>query len=399
MKRAALLLPLLLGAASAQEVVIGWSGAATGPTSDAGRFVFEGVTDYCRYVNDEGLLPGGATLRCLINDDAYDNNNTLRNFEAYLDEGMVAFISYSTGATLQLKVNAVEEEMPVLSASYHIGVIEPPDNEYNFLPITTYSEQLLALMEYVAENHEGEEPVRVAILSHPSPFGRDPVTDARAAAELLGIEIVDVQEHGEATDYTAMLQRWSSQGVQYVLGQTVESPVAAMLNAAQALGLFDTMTFMGAHYTGGATLTDLAGDAAEGYIWATSYFVRSDEDAPGMALQREIGERYGRSETTIADVNYTTGLMQVAIYAEAARRVLERGDEVTSATMYEALLAMNDDADGAFDPGFAVGPISFSDTDRVGVDALRLLQVQEGEFVAITEPFNSETFAQVHPRD
>jgi len=396
-KRLALLLPLFLGAASAQEVVIGWSGAVTGPTSDAGKFVFEGVTDYCKYANDEGLIPGHE-LRCLINDDAYDNNNTLRNFESYLDEGIVAFISYATGATEQLKVNAVEEEIPVISASYHVGIIDPPDNEYNFLPITTYSEQVLALMEYIAENHEGDESARIAILSHPSPFGRAPVEDAQAAAELLGVEIVDVQEHGDNTDYTPMLQRWNSQGVQYVISQTVQSPVASMLNAAQALGLLETMTFMGAHYTGGSTLTNLAGEAAEGFLWATSYFVGSDEDAPGMALQREIGERYGRGEETIADVNYTTGLNQVAIYVEAARRAAEQG-EVTSQTMYEALLAMNDEAEGAYDTGFTVGPTSFSETDRVGTDALRLLEVQNGEFVAVTEPFTPETFAQVHPRE
>ncbi len=383
---------LLLGAAAAQKnIVFGWSGAVTGPTSDAGQFVIQGIEDYCNYANDENLIPG-YTVTCLTRDDQYNNDNTLRNFESFLDEDMTAFISYATGATLQLKVNAVEERVPVLSASLHIANIDPPDNTYNFLPITSYSEQVVALLDWIAQNYQGEGQPKVAMLVHPSAFGRAPVDDALKAAEALGVDIVEVQEHGEGLDYTAMLQRWENSGVQYVIGQSVQSPIAAMLNAAESLGLTDKMTFMGAHYTGGNTLTSLAGQAAEGFIWATSFTLPEN-----IALQREIGERYGRSEQTIADVNYTTGLLQAAIYVEAARRAAAKGD-VNRQTIFEALLAMNDNEEGAYDAaGFGVGPVSFDETDRVGVDALQLERVEGGRFVPVTEPFNSATFRQVHP--
>ncbi len=384
-----LALMLSLGT-SLGQVVIGWSGAVTGPTSDAGQFVVQGVEDYCRYANDEQLIPD-TTITCLTRDDQYNNDNTLRNFEAYLDEDMDAFLSYATGATLQLKLNAVEEQMPVISSSLHIGVIDPPDNDYNFLPLTSYSEQVVALLEWIAENHEGDTAPRVAMLVHPSPFGRAPVEDAQAAAEVLGVEITDVQEHGEGTDYTAVLQRWSNDGVAYVIGQTVQSPIAAMLNAAQALGLLDTMTFMGAHYTGGNTLISLAGEAADGFLWATS--IPLPEQVP---LQSELGERYGRSEATIADDNYTSGALQASIFIEAARRVVEAGEDVNPETIYAQLLAMNESEEGVFESPFGLAPISYSETDRVGVGALHLLQVQDGAFVETTEPFTSETFAEVH---
>ena len=44
-------------------------------------------------------------------------------------------------------------------------------------------------------------------------------------------------EHGQDLDNTAMLQRLQSKGVQYVICQTVQSPVATLLNDAQRLGL------------------------------------------------------------------------------------------------------------------------------------------------------------------
>ena len=385
-----LLAGLLAGLGAAQdEIVIGWSGAVTGPTSDAGQYVVQGVEDYCRYASEEELIPGH-TLRCITSDDQYDNNNTVRNFESYLDEGMDAFLSWSTGSTLQLKVNALEEQIPTMSSSLHIGVIDPPDNAYNFLPTTSYSEQTVALLEWIAQDHEGDA-AKVALFIHPSAFGRAPVPDAEAAAEQLGIEIVEVLEHGEGLDYTAALQRWANAGVQYVLTQTVQTPVATMLQNAQALGLLETMQFMGAHYTGSSTLVNLAGEAAEGFLWAMSF-----ANAGEVALQREIGERFGRSEEAILDVNYTSGLMQAAVFVEAARRAAEAGD-ASSAGIYAALLEMNDEAAGAYDAlGLGVGPVSFSEDDRVGVDALRLLQVQDGAFVPITEPFQSELFREIH---
>ena len=283
--------------------------------------------------------------------------------------------------------------MPVISASLHIGVIDPPDNSYNFLPITSYSEQVVALLEYIAENHEGDGAPQVAMLVHPSAFGRAPVEDAEAAAEVLGIDIVEVQEHGEGLDYTAMLQRWDNSGVEYVIGQSVQSPIAAMLNAAADLDLLENMTFMGAHYTGGSTLTSLAGEAAEGFLWATSFDL-----ADNISFQQELGERYGRGEETISDVNYTTGLLQAATFIEAARRAVEAGAEPDPEGITNAMLAMNDDGEGAYEAhGFGVGPVSFGENDRVGVDALELFQVQDGEFVAFSEPFNSEAFREVHP--
>ena len=376
--------------ALAQEVVIGWSGAITGPTSDAGQFVAQGVEDYCAWANENEVVPG-YEIRCIVRDDQYDNDNTLRNFEAYLDEDMDAFLSYATGGTLQLKLNAVEEEIPVISSSLHIGVIDPPDDEYNFLPTTSYSEQVVALLDWIADNHEGDEPARVAMLVHPSPFGRAPVEDAREAAEMLGVEIVEVQEHGDGTDYTAMLQRWSNEGVGYVIGQTVQSPIAAMLNSAQALGLKDEMTFLGAHYTGGNTLVSLAGDAADGFLWATS--IPLPEQIP---MQGELASTYGRSGQTAADDNYASGALQTSIFVEAARRVVEAGGEPDPATIYEELLAMNEEAAGAYESPFGLGPVTYSESDRVGVDALHLLQVEDGAFVELTEPFSSETFQQVH---
>jgi hypothetical protein len=89
-----------LGSAPAQQKTInlGWSGAITGPTSDAGSKYALGISDYCRYANDRNLV-AGYDLRCEVRDDNYDNSKTQRNVEDFSQNVKVAgFLGYSTAA-------------------------------------------------------------------------------------------------------------------------------------------------------------------------------------------------------------------------------------------------------------------------------------------------------------
>ena len=74
---------------------LGLSLAITGPTADAGNPYSKGAEDYVRYVNDEKLL-GDDKLVCFIRDDGYKTEATKRNFEDFLDEGIVLYLNYST---------------------------------------------------------------------------------------------------------------------------------------------------------------------------------------------------------------------------------------------------------------------------------------------------------------
>jgi len=387
MKRIVTLLAMVLGMALAQEVHLMWSGAITGPTSDAGKYYAQGVEDYCKYANAEGLT-GGLKIVCETRDDQYNNANTQRNFEEALERGDPAFLGYSTGGTLQLKPLIQEVGMTFIPASYHIGNIDPPNNDYVFLPIASYSEQVIALLEYIAKEKPG---AKVALAVHPSPFGRAPVPDAKKAAAQLGIKIVEVQEMTKGLDYTATLKRFANEGVEYIVYQNVAGPVATMVKDAKRLGL--NIKHAGAHYAGGPDLLRLAGDAAEGFIWVTSYYM-PDENVPAAAFVRKLGKMYQRPADTLESVHYPSGMLAAAIAIEAIKRAYKAGKPVTGdagrAAVYQQMLGLD------FDPGLAVGPVTYSKTDHVGVDKLRVLKAQGGKFVPVTEPFQSKLFRKVH---
>ncbi|MGB3210091.1 MAG: ABC transporter substrate-binding protein [Desulforhopalus sp.] len=370
---------------------LGLSLAITGPTSDAGNPYSKGVEDYFNLVNDTKML-GEDTIECTIRDDQYKTDITKQNFEDFLDQDIVFYLNYSTGSTLALKKDFEEVKMPVIPASFHAGNLV--DSHYIFLPIASYSAQAIGLAEYIVKNHKGTTP-KVAVFIHPSAFGRGPVEDLqKAVAAGLDMEIVEIVEHGKDLDNTAMLKRLVSKGVQYVISQTVQSPVATMLKDANSLGLMaqsfgeeGKMTFLGCHYTGGNDLVALAGSAADNFYWTTSYIITS-EPSPGATAQLELAKKYNRDEKAANSHNYANGMMVAQVVTEVIRRTKAKGKEINKDTLYEELQEMN--GDNAFSPGTTVGPVTYSKTDHAGVDSLQLYVVKDGAFKSAGDPFVPE---------
>ena len=378
-------------AAEAIVYKLGMSLAITGPTSDAGDPMSKGAEDYFRYVNDMKLL-GEDKIECEIRDDQYKTEITKRNFEDFMDQGIVFYLNYSTGSTLALKKDFDEEKMPTIPASFHAGNLV--DSSYVFLPIASYSDQAIGLAEYIVKNHEGGTP-KVALFIHPSAFGRGPVSDVeKAIAAGLDMEIVEVVEHGKDLDNTAMLKRLMSKDVQYVISQTVQSPVATMLKDASRLGLVaktfgekGKMTFTGCHYTGGNDLVALAGPASENFYWTTSYIITS-EPGVGTDAQLALAKNYGRDDKFANSHNYANGIMVAQVATEVILRAKAQGKKITKEVLYEELLAMN--GMNAFYPVTTVGPVTYSKTDKAGVDTLQLYAVKNGAFKSVGAPFIPE---------
>ena len=387
-----LVLGFSVQALAGETIKMGLSLAITGPTSDAGDPYSKGAEDYVKYVNDEKLL-GDDKLVCFIRDDGYKTEVTKRNFEDFLDEGIVFYLNYSTGSTLTLKPDFEEEKIPVLPASFHAGNLI--DSNYIFLPIASYSSQAVGLAEYVVANHKGGGKAKVAMFIHPSAFGRASYDDVKKAIDVgLNIELVEVVEHGKDLDNTAMLTRFQSKDVQYVISHTVQPPVATMLKGAQSLGMIASkfgesgkVTFLGAHYAGGPGLIALAGSAAENYYWTTSYKLMTSK-GPGTDAQLALAKRYGRDDKLANDSNYTNGIMVAQVAVEAMRRAKAKGKKITRANLHAEMLDMN--GYNAYYPLTTVGPVTYSKTDREGVDTLQLYVSRDGVFYEIGAPFVSE---------
>ena len=166
-----------------------------------------------------------------------------------------------------------------------------------------------------------------------------------------------------------------------------------MLKSAQSLGVIakdygepGKLTFLGLHYAGGPDLIALAGSAAEGYFWTTSYRLMT-EKGEGTAAQVAMAKRYGRDDAIANSQNYTNGVQVTQIAIEAMIRAKAKGKKITRQSLYEELLEMN--GYNAYYTLNTVGPVTYSKTDRQGVDSLQLYVCKDGVFHPVGLPFST----------
>jgi len=100
------------------------------------------------------------------------------------------------------------------------------------------------------------------------------------------------------------------------------------------------------------------------------------EDAPGLAEIRAFNQARG-VDPTILNIRYVQGWGTMQVMAEGIRRA---GDDLTGKGIREGLESLTN-----FETRGITAPITFSPTSHKGATALRVYQVQEGEWVPITD--------------
>ena len=374
---------------------VGVSLALTGPTADIGNIYAKGIEDYFKFVNETRML-GYDVIEYSILDDQYSLDKTRENFQAFMDLDTLVFLGYSTASMLDMKDEFEAEKIPVISASLHSENLI--DSNYIYLPMASYSEQVIALAEYIDNQHQGATP-NVALYIHPSAFGRVPAQDlASAVASGLNIEIVATVEHGEDFNLTDTLNGLVAQNVQYVICHSVQSPVADLLKEANKLGIAAAtfgeqgkITFLGAHYTGGNELISLIGSDMVNYFWITSFIGTSDQ-SDGRDKLLALATKYNRDDVTANSYFYANGVMVAQLVTETITRLKANGLAITRENIKAELERIN--GENFYSPYTTVGPVTFSITDKAGVNTLQLYSIQEGMFKRFGEPFISNSYGK-----
>lgn len=346
----------------------------TGATADVGTPYADGIRDYVTWRNANGGIEG-RQIDLFGADYAYQVDQAEQLYSQYVDqENVVVFQGWGTGDTEALRGRIAEDEVPLMSASYSAGLQDPEEAPYNFLVGTTYSDQFIIAINYALENAEGTPTI--AILHHDSPFGLSPVEDGRAYAEAQGAEVVSIPMPGGATDYTAELTRVEDAGAQYIVIQNVSSPAATLVKDVDRLGM-DTQVIC-LNWCTDELFVSLAGDAAEGVL-GTSPFAFPGSGVEGINPIREYAESQGKNLDELG-VHYVQGWTTMGVMSEAIRRVIAEGQEVTGPNVRAALEEMEN-----FETDGITSPLTFTAEDHAGNKALVMYEVQNGEWVPVTD--------------
>jgi branched-chain amino acid transport system substrate-binding protein len=367
-------------AASEEPIKVGAIFDLTGATADVGTPYADGIRDYVKWLNEQGGIDG-RQIDLVSADYAYAVDQAEQLYSQYVNQdNVIVFQGWGTGDTEALRPRIADDEIPFMSASYSAALKDPAEAPYNFLVGTTYSDQFRIAIDYAVENSASGSPT-IALLHHDSAFGTSPLEDGKAYAEGKGAEVIGIPMPGGATDYTAELTRVQDAGAEYIVIQNVSSPAATLVKDVDRLGM-DTQVIC-LNWCTDELFASLAGDAAEGVIGASPFAFPGS----GAAALDEIGT-YAESQDKNLDelgVHYVQGWTTMSVMAEAMRRTLDAGEDLTGPNIRGQLEQMS-----GYETGGITSPLTFTSSDHAGNKALRLYQVENGKWVPLTDYISPE---------
>ena len=366
------------GAGGDGPIKIGGIFDLSGPTSDVGVAYADGIKARVEQANDEGGVEG-RQIELISDDYAYEVPQAEQLYSRLKSEQVIAIQGWGTGDTEALSPRITQDKIPYLSASYSENVADPAETPFNFVPGMTYSDQMRAVLDYIAEEAGG--PTEVAVFHNDSPFGESPLEDGRSHIEEQGYEIgyETYAMPAEATDYASELSRAKSQGAEWIVIQNVATPSAQLAKDVQRQGLDAQIVCL--VYCSDEVYTKLAGEAAEGTIGIFPFAPVAD-DVPGLEPASEaIGGQQALADT---HVHYVQGYYTMDALLAGIRSALESGEELTGETLKGALEEME-----PLDTGEVTAPLDWTAERHAGLDGARLYEFKGGEWTRLTDDFVS----------
>jgi branched-chain amino acid transport system substrate-binding protein len=329
-----------------------------------------GIKDRVEQLNAEGGVEG-RKIELISDDYAYEVPQAEQLYSRLKSEPVIAIQGWGTGDTEALSPRITQDKIPYFSASYSENVADPAETPFNFVPGMTYSDQMRAVLDYIAEQAGG--PTEVAVFHTDSPFGESPLDAGRDHIKQQGYEIgyETYAMPAEATDYGSELSQAKRQDAKYIVIQNVATPAAQLAKDVQQQGLDAQIVCL--VYCSDEVYTKLAGDAAEGTIGIFPFAPVAD-DVPGLVPVAEaIG---GEQKLAESHVHYVQGYYTMEAMIEGIRSAIESGDELTGERLKTAL-----EEASALDTGEVSAPLDWTADSHAGLDSARLYEFKGGKWV------------------
>ena len=361
--------------AQQDEIVIGGSIPLTGVFAFAGIAIEAGMTDYIKYVNDNGGI-NGRTLRLAYEDTGYQVDQSVAVFNRLNSQNdMTFYYGDSTGfsRTINSELNR-SGDMIMAGASFASEINDPEAFPLQFMAGPDYTEMTSILLEYIAAEQPG---ARVMLVNSDTEFGRDPIEGTQARAAELGLEIVEtiITPPGSVDVSTEILKMRRARPDYAIFHGYIFAPIPEFLSQARQLGL-DTK-FMGTFWSMDNSLWASVGEEADGFMGVMPYrYYYDTEDAPMLDYIRSVRPEY-------QSTGYMQGFLTAMLFAEAAKRALDAGQELNGANLKAALNSIED-----FDTGGLIGvPISVPG-NSVPVGRVYQFDAAAGQMLAVSDWIN-----------
>ena len=342
--------------------------------------IIDGVRAYFDYVNSQGGVYG-RKIKLLIGDDHYNPPDTVEVVRKLVEQDGIFALAYGLGESTHGAVWKYLEErgVPDLFVGSGIRKWTDPLVKTRFGANPDYYTEGRMLGQYIAENYDGK---KLGLLVQNDELGEDGEAGILKGLEGSDVEIV-ARETYEAVqfDATAQTQRLKNANPDIVAAYAIPPQAASLIKVSREVLNWDVPVVVS-----GIVATDifiqLAGpENAEGVISVVFGKQVYQTDDPAVQRHYEIMEQFGQGVPVSNFTLYGQALAELMV------ETLENaGPNLTRESVVEGAEAIRDWCCSA-----CLVPMNMSPTDHRPVEMELYIRVEDGKWVAISEPVSFES--------
>jgi len=356
------------------EIVIGSHQDLSGPVASLGGPLRDGMVLAVEDINAAGGIHG-RRLRLVVEDTSFDPKKAVLATQKLLTQDKVfAMVApLGTAPTQAAMPLILERGVPLLFPGTPADFTYTPFDRLKFALSSPYGEQVRAQVKWAYEKL-GKR--RFGVLYQDDETGQNVLRATEEQLKAHGLSLIERASYKRgAIDYSSQIARLKAADLDVlILGTIVRETAAAKMEARKQGWPVDMMVNVAG--TNSAVFTIAGAETMEGLYGQSQFLPLDSAEQPPAA--RGVIERYKARFGKNPEDGIVFGYTSVMLFAEGAKNA---GRDLTVDSLVKGLERVRN-----WTTAFGASPVSFSETERLGVRATMVMQARGGKFVPITPP-------------
>ncbi len=354
------------------EILIGTIQDLSGPIAGFGKQIRSGMQLAVDELNEQGGI-NGRKIKLLIEDSAYDPKKAVLAAQKLVNQDKIFMMVGHLGTAQNMAAMPIQFEKNVINFFPITAAREmyEPFHKLKYSFAATYYDQMrFALPKLVKE--KGAK--KVCTMYQDDDFGLEVLRGAEAGLKTIGMELAEKTSFKRgATDFSSQITKMQSSGCEFIVMGTLIRETIGGIGTARKLGYNPTFLGTSGAYTD--LIHKLGGKAMDGlYATMTVQNPYTDEQSPPIRFWANKYKTKFSEDPTVFSVY---GYVVVNSFANAANKV---GANLTTESFIKVMDTMRIAPDI-----FGSAPAVFTPIKRLGSDASRLSQIQDGKWKTVSD--------------
>lgn len=362
---------------SRTEITLGSIQDLSGPLAGFGKQVRLGMMLRVDEANEQGGV-NGRRLRLLVEDSGYDPRRAVLAAQKLVNQDKIFAMVGHIGTAQNMAAMPVQFQKNVINFFPVTAAREmyEPFHRLKYSFAATYYDQMRQAVPMLVKEKDAK---KVCAMYQDDEFGLEVFKGAEDGLKSIGMQFAEVTTYKRgATDFASQMQRLSSSQCDFVVMGTIIRETIGGIATARRLGFNPTFIGSSAAYTD--LIHKLGGPAMNGFYAAMSVqHPYLDEAAqPIRFWANKYKTKFNEDPTVFSVYGYNA----VDAFIRAASKA---GANLTTDSFIKAMDTMVIPADI-----FGSAEMTFGPQKRLGSNASRLSQIQEGRWKVVAPYFASK---------